>query len=186
MDRLTVRRTGWLRSVWLPRFMAILVVATALGPGTRIANAWPAGSTASNTMGGFNYDTWEYVTFPYVVQSDIAYTKIWQGGYGYTRIDSLVHQTKTNSNWWAFASYLSGSISTTFYSDSYYLATFSNNLNGWYIGSNWYFWTCDSGTLDISVYGYGTGLFQGSVVIGGGGWGTVAGASASGSYNWSY
>lgn len=185
METARPERYPWRRTLVLHSLLTVAIFAAIFAGGVRDANAWPAGGSGSNTMVGLNWNDWQFASFQYGVHSNIGYTKVWQG-YGYTRIDSLVHDTKTNSNWWSWASYLDGSISTTFYSDSYYLATFTTNLNGWCAGPTWTFWVCDSGTLNITVLGYGTGSFQGSMGIGGDGWGTYSGAYANGSYNWSY
>lgn len=175
------------RSALMAVLAAVLIGAAALGVSsqTKTAHAWPAGSSASNTLVGLNWNDWQFASFPYTVNSNIAYTKVW-AGYGYTRIDSLTHETKTNNNWWSWAGYLSGSISTTFYSDSYYLFSYGMNLNGSCIGPTWTFWMCDHGTVDITVLGHGYGYFTGQMGVGGGGWGTYGGQSASGQYDWQY
>ncbi len=181
------RSDWWLRrAVVLPVLLGLAAISAMASMDIRDAEAWPAGGSASNTMVAWNWDTWQSTGFPYFVDSNIAFTKIWQGGIGYTQIDHLVHQTKTYSNWSSWQGYLFGSYTTTFYSDSYYLFSFSNTMNGWCTGPQWTFWDCDSGSLQITVLGYGTAVFQGTLVTGGGQWGTVSGSSASGSYNWWY
>lgn len=175
--------------------MALLLVAAvvagmlaSLKPSPALA--WPAGDSGGNSLWACQYEFGIPVCtyFHWTVSANIDFTRVWQSGVGgYTVVNSLVHQTKTNSNWPGYAGYFTGFASTTMYSGgSFNGAVYGWTLNGSCIGPPWAFWGCDSGTLGWTFYGNGSASVNGEFAMGGGGWYSVSGETASGSFNWQY
>lgn len=102
----------------------------------------------------------------------------------HTRVDYVVHEVKTDSNWWAYSSNMWGSVTTTLYSGGYYTQSFSGNLNGSCAGGSWTFWFCDAGSTYVVTLGAGSGYVDGNIAIGGGSWGTYGGNQKTGWFYW--
>jgi hypothetical protein len=153
------------------------------------ALAWPAGYSGGDTLYACNYETGLPAcgSFNWTVSSDIDFTKVWQSGGGYTVVNSLVHQVKTNSSWPGYSGYMSGSVSTTMYSAGWFFgAIYGWNLNGSCIIPPWTFWGCDYGTLGWTFYGTGSAYADGSFAMGGGGWYSYSGTNEGGWFYWQY
>lgn len=179
----TLQKTIIARMTLLALLLTVFVGATALAP--RAATAWNASTTSSGTFVGFNWDTYQYAYFPWYADSSIVFTKVWDNGVTYARIDSALHEVKTSSNWPAFSSYLGGYASTTYYSDSYYLYSWIYGSGGC-LGPPWTYWFCAADYPGTHVLGQGRGDMSGNMSIGGDAWTSYGGTHLTGSFYFSY
>ena len=177
------------RHLLTPLAVVALILA-GLGFSHREAKAWSAGYSGSQSLYACYWGEgvpW-CASFGWSVSSTIDYTKVWQSGIGgYTVVNSLTHQVKTDQNWSGYSGYFSGTVSTSMYSGGTYVASvYGWTLNGSCLIPPWSFWGCDSGTLGWTFYGNGSAFVDGSLAMAGGGWYTVSGNSKSGWFYWQY
>ena len=163
--------------------LAIAFACVVLLTSARTASAYTAGWNGGTTLQAYNWNTWQYATFPWTASSSVSYVKVYDGSW-YTRVDSANHQAKTVSDWPAYSSYLSAHVTTTLYSGGVYMGSYTS-LNGSCAIPQWDIWWCDAGTLGWLFYGAGSGSADATVTIVGGGWAPYGGTGSSGWFHWS-